>query len=115
MQSVLWKDYNLPITNSFSPNLFFDVMIKQSNAVLTDPIAVLSDQAHSSYGRSFWKRRTHEALSKGLNVALVDFGKRSYQSVTDHLELEELLNKSWGNENASSERIKLLPWLIWQK
>jgi len=115
MQTFLWKDSELPITYMFSSSLFFDVMMKQSNALLTDPLAVLSDQVHIEYGREFWKRRTHEALAKGLNVAQVDFGKQSYQSITDPLELEELLNKYLGKAGSSAEGIKLLPWLIWVK
>lgn len=113
MQTVLWKDSQLPITNFFSPNLFFDVMIKQSDALLTDPLSVLSDHTNISYERDFWKRRTHEALSKGLNVAMVDFSKCSYQSVTDPLDLEELLNKYLVKEGDSAEGMQLLPWLIW--
>jgi len=114
MQTVLWKDSELPITNSFSPSLFFDVMMSESNAVVTDPLAVLSDEKHSSHGREFWKRRTHEALLAGLNVALVDFDKNNYRSVNSHSELEEMLSRSWGQQSVGEETIKMLPWLIWK-
>ena len=75
MQTALWKDSELPITNFFSPCLFFDVMMCESNAVVTDPLTVFSDKKHSSHGREFRKRRTHDALLAGFNVALVDFDK----------------------------------------
>lgn len=115
MQTVLWKDSELPITNLFSPSLFFDVMMNESNAILTDPLAVISDTKHTSYGREFWKRRTHEALLKGLNVALTDFDKNSYRSVTSHFELEDMLSKSWEQQRPGEEAITMPPWLIWKK
>jgi hypothetical protein len=114
MQTVLWKDSELPITNFFSPSLFFDVMMRESNAVVTDPLTVFSDKKHSSHGREFWKRRTHDALLAGFNVALVDFDKNSYRSVTSHSELEEMLSGSWGQQSVDEETIKMMPWLIWK-
>lgn len=114
MQIVLWKDSRLPITNMFSPCLFLDVMMSESNAVLTDPLAVFADKEHALYGREFWKRRTHDALLAGFNVALVDIRKSTYHSITNHSELEEILKKSWKQKSVRDEAIKMLPWLIWK-
>lgn len=114
MQSLLWKDSELPITNFFSPGLFFDVMMNESNALLTDPLALLTDEDRTSYGKEFWKRRTQEALLQGLNVALVDFDENSYRSITSHIELEAMLGKSLGQRNNGEEVVKTFPLLIWK-
>jgi hypothetical protein len=87
-QTKLWRSEHLPITNTFSQRLFFNVVLKITGAVL-------NDKEHTPSGVEFWKRRTGEALEKGLNVALVDFGAKTYRQITSKLELNELLESTW--------------------
>lgn len=105
-QTALWRDPTLPVSNQFSPNLFFGIILKQTTAVL-------SDNSHTPDGTEFWMRRSREALLKGLNVALVDFGKRTYQQFTIPLELEHALHESWFG-GLKTSRSKQLRWAIWK-
>lgn len=105
-QTKLWRNKELPVTNNFSQALFFRIMLAQSTAML-------SDVEHTPDGIEFWKRRAGEALGKGLNVALVDFGKRSYEQFTSGKELEKTLTASWGG-GMDATRYKQMRWLIWQ-
>lgn len=106
IQTKLWKSKSLPISNTFSPNVFFKVIQKQTGAVLCD-------FEHTDDGIDFWKRRLREALTKNLNVALVDFGSKSYEQVRSKKRLEELTSQSWGG-GMQLEQFKQKRWLIWK-
>lgn len=105
-QTKLWRSKDLPVTNNFSQALFFRLMLG-----LTD--AMLSDKEHTPDGIEFWKRRAGEAAAKGLNVALVDFGKRSYTQFKNRKELENALSETWGG-GLDRTRYQQLRWLIWK-
>ena len=105
-QTKLWKSKKLPVSNMFSPNLFFKVMLKQTGAVL-------SDIEHTPDGEDFWKRRLGEALTKKFNVALVDFGAQSYKQIRSKKELESLLDVTWGG-GLKLEQFRQKRWMVWR-
>ena len=105
-QTKLWRSEALPVTNSFSQSLFFRIMLNVSDAML-------SDKEHTPDGIDFWKRRAREAMQKNLNVALVDFGNKTYHRFTDKMELEASLTDSWGG-GMNKTRYQQMRWLIWR-
>lgn len=106
-QTRLWRSKNLPVTNNFSINLFFKHILNFTGAVL-------SDKEHTPDGMEFWKRRCRESLARNLNVALVDFGSRSYTQFKSKIKLEEALELSWTQTMKSETRAKQVRWLIWK-
>ena len=105
-QTKLWRNKKLPVSNDFSPSLFFRIILKQTGAVL-------SDKDHTDDGVEFWKRRTAEALHKGMHVALVNFGSKSYEEITSPKLLEEKLDEVWGG-GLQKQQYQQLRWLIWK-
>lgn len=105
-QTKLWRNKNLPVSNTFSPNLFFGIILAQTGAVL-------SDLEHTPDGTEFWKRRLGEALVKNLNVGLVNFGSKTWRQIKSKKELDDLLNATWGG-GMQSEQYKQVRWMIWK-
>lgn len=106
-QTKLWRSKTLPVTNMFSHKLFFNKMLEFTGAVL-------SDAEHTEYGRDFWKRRLREAFQKKLNVALVDFGAKSFEQIKDPARLEDLMSEMWSESVLEKARFRQLRWLIWK-
>jgi hypothetical protein len=105
-QTRLWRNKKLPVSNTFSPTLFFKVILEQTGAVL-------SDLEHTPDGEEFWKRRLREALVKNLNVGLVNFGSHTFQQIRSKKELETLMEATWGG-GMQREQFKQLRWMVWK-
>ena len=105
-QIKLWRRERLPVTNVFSPNLFFNIMLPITGAVL-------SDKEQTLEGREFWTRRCREAHDYGCSVALVDFGSRTFQEFKPGRELSDALDSSWGG-GMNVQAYQQKRWLIWK-
>ena len=105
-QTKLWRSQSLLVSHEFSHNLFFQIMLPLSGAIL-------SDKEQTSDGQEFWKRRCMEALQIGCHVALVDFGTRSYKEFSDADGLEPARLDSWGG-GLMQQHYQQKRWLIWK-
>lgn len=106
-QTLIWKSADLPVGNDFSKYMFFKIVLELTGAVL-------SDYDHTDYGRDFWKRRLRESLAKGLHVAQVNFGTRSYEEITDDDHLEDLISLSWLSNLSKKDSSRQIRFIIWK-
>lgn len=100
-QIALWKDDDFSVPADFSSRLFFDV-------VLADNGALLSDKKQTEYGMRFWKRRLIEALDKDKAVYFWNANKGSVQRINSIVELQTMYRVSWSSEKAAAK----LRWIV---
>lgn len=105
-QTKIWRDKAVIVKNTFSPDLFFNIMLPITGAVL-------SDKEQTSDGQEFWKRRCAEAVAQGYRVALVDFGARSFEEYKKGKALLTALEQSWGG-GMKAQQYMQKRWLVWK-
>lgn len=100
-QVALWKDDDFAIPSDFSSRLFFDIVLKDNGALL-------SDKHQTRYGMKFWQRRLIEALDKSKQVIYWDSSVGEATEVDSIVQLQVLFRLSWSSEKASAK----LRWVI---
>lgn len=101
-QIALWKDEEFTVPHQFSSDLFFDIVLKDNGAVLSD-----SRQTH--YDMRFWKRRLIEALTEKNKVIYYwDSNKGEATKIQERIELDALFRLSWSTEKFASK----LRWVV---
>ena len=101
-QIALWKNDEFVVMGTFSSNLFFDIVLKDNGAVL-------SDSHQTRYGMDFWKRRLSEALTqRNKKIVYWDSNTGEFTEVKERIELDALFRLSWSTEKFASK----LRWVV---
>jgi hypothetical protein len=104
-QTALWKKLGAFTSDTFSTELFLNVILEQTGHVL-------SDKEHTPEGQHFWIRRLSASFIKGYPVHLIDFGRRTVTRMASIDELQENIEKAWAGDVDSKTRAHQIRWLV---
>jgi hypothetical protein len=100
-QRALWRNTNNARTNGLPKHIFFDIWLKEQDAIVTDGM-------QTSGGKNFWFNRVENAFDKGLNVYFVrELAPRSVHKLKSHKEFLSLgLDGTiWGTDPTYKHRL----------
>lgn len=107
-QTSLWRSLGAPDTEDITRHVVFDILLKEYPAIL-------SDQLQTDDGRRFWIDLMGKALTRGYQVALVDFTKQLIHPIDSYPALRIWTHETEGAWSWNSMKHRGLRFVIYRK
>lgn len=103
-QRALWRNSNNARTNWLPRHIFFDIWLREQEAIVTDGM-------QTAGGKNFWFNRVSNAFDKGLNVYFVrELTPRTVVKIKSEKQFQELAldGTIWGTDPTYKHRLVVI-------
>lgn len=90
---VLWRSYSYPHTFGITNHVFFDILLKEWNAIM-------SDGEQTEDGKKFWQFRLVEASAKNYDIGIMNINDNTVTWWDDSILIGDWIkhNDGWGED-----------------